>query len=170
MNSIRITASVLVLASGNVSCRTSDYSSGAPPGYVSPGDIDRLNDFARQSGVDLYADITAAIGKDENALGRVLKLSLRFESFDRNARAYGQLLTSTMLRSGELGRLPWLSRVVTQQPSEVRQRVRDFLFFNLTQVPQAKRAEVEAEVRRSAPELFPRDYTFASGNPLFPRR
>jgi hypothetical protein len=59
------------------------------------------------------------------------------------------------------------SRLVAAQPNPVRQRIRDFIYFDVTQAPRKQRKEAEAATRKSAPLLFPNDYVFGAGNPIF---
>ena len=59
------------------------------------------------------------------------------------------------------------SNVLVAQESEVRQRVRDFLFYAVTRVAQKDRAQVEKEARSDYPELFPKDYQFGENDPIF---
>jgi hypothetical protein len=59
------------------------------------------------------------------------------------------------------------SSVVVAQSPEVQQRIRDFLYFPTTRVPQRDWAQVDKEVREDFPKLFPKDYHFGHDDPLF---
>jgi len=146
------------------------YNTGMPFGLIGERELDRLQAFAQSAKVDLMADVRTAYQGDEAALARVFAFSTRFEQLDTNARAYGQIVYSAMLNLGGQRGLPWFARIVTTQPPAIRQRVRDFLFFDATQAPQKERSSAEAAARRSAPDLFPADYVFGAGNPLFKRQ
>ncbi len=146
------------------------YNTGMPFGLVGPQEIELLGRYAKKLGVDLVGDTRLAYDGDEAALARVFVFSTRFDRLDANARAYGQIVYSAMLNLGERRGLPWFAKIVAAQPPEVRQRVRDFLFYDATQAPRKQRAEVQAATRRSAPDLFPADYVFGAGNPIFTRQ
>lgn len=146
------------------------YNTGMPFGLIGERELKRLQAFTQRSHVDLLGDIRAACEGDEVALARVFAFSTRFDRLDANARTYGQIVYSAMLNLGGQRGLPWFARIVAAQPPEVRQRVRDFLFYDATQAPRKHRAEAQAATRRSAPELFPADYVFGAGNPLFKRQ
>ncbi len=146
------------------------YNTGMPFGLIGERELDRLQTFAQRAKMDLLGDIRAACEGDEVALARVFAFSTRFDRLDANARTYGQIVYSAMLNLGGQRGLPLFARIVAAQPPEVRQRVRDFLFCDATQAPRKHRAEAQAATRRSAPELFPADYVFGAGNPLFKRQ
>jgi hypothetical protein len=56
---------------------------------------------------------------------------------------------------------------LAKQEPRVRQRIRDFLFYDVTQAPKNLRKKVEAETRKDNPELFPADYVFGHDDPIF---
>jgi hypothetical protein len=56
---------------------------------------------------------------------------------------------------------------VAAQPEAVRQRIRDFIYYDATQAPKKHRKEAEASGRKSSPILFPSDYVFGAGNAIF---
>lgn len=173
MNPLRILAAATTLGFLNVSCSLAPrggFGTGMPFGAIGPRDISGLHDFGDRVGIDFPADLQAAYSGDAAALDRVFALSRRFDRLDANARAYGQALYSALLNLGAQGRLTWFSQAVARQHPEVRQRVRDFLYYDATLAPRAQRAEAEAAMRRTAPDLFPDDYTFGSDNPLFERQ
>lgn len=150
--------------------RRGGHDTGMPFGVIGEKEHNRLQSFARQAGVDLIGDTHAAYRGDEAALARVFAFSARFERLDTNARAYGQIVYSAMLNLGQQRGLAWFSQIVAAQPPEIRQRVRDFLFYAATIVPKSKRAETQAATRQSAPLLFPAEYVFGAGNPIFSSR
>lgn len=167
---------LLLVALGIAPCLSSaatpptGYNTGMPFGVIGARELDRLQAYAQRAKVDLIGDVGAAYQGDEAALARVFAFSARFDRLDANARAYGQIVYSAMLNLGEQRGLSWFARIVAAQPPAIRQRVRDFLFFDATQAPKKDRAHVEAAARRSAPDLFPVDYVFGAGNPLFTHR
>lgn len=167
---------VLLVALGTAPCLSSagtpptGYNTGMPFGLIGARELDRLQSFAQRAKVDLIGDVRAAYQGDEPALARVFAFSTRFDRLDAHARTYGQIVYSAMLNLGEQRGIPWFARIVAAQPPDVRQRVRDFLFFDATQAPKKERAHAAAAARRSAPDLFPADYVFGAGNPLFTPR
>ena len=47
---------------------------------------------------------------DEDALARVFKFSIKFETLNSNARAYGQIIYSSLLNIGEVIGVPGLHK------------------------------------------------------------
>ncbi len=112
-------------------------------------------------------DMQRAYQRDEAALARVFAFSLTFTRLDRDARTYGQIIYSSFLNLGEVFGVERYSRLVAAQPPAVQQRVRDFLYYDATLAPEAKRKAVEASARKAAPVLFPDTYVFGSDYTLF---
>lgn len=171
-----LVAVILLLAVGSANgvagpaTASAGYDTGMPFGVIGPREIGNFERCAKQAGVDLLGDVRRAYTGDETALARVFAFSVRFDRLDENARTYGQIVYSAVLNLGERRGLPWFARIVAAQPAAVRQRVRDFLFYEVTQAPKKARASAEATARRSAPDLFPADYVFGANNPLFTHR
>ncbi|MBA4136214.1 MAG: hypothetical protein C0518_02725 [Opitutus sp.] len=143
------------------------YQTGMPFGPVGPKEVAQLETFANAQGTDLMGDLKLAYEKDEAALGRVFAFSLKFTKLDRRAKTYGQLIYSSFLNLGERFGLERYTQIVAAQPKDVRQRIRDFIYFDATLAPANERATVEAAARAGAPTLFPSDYVFGADNPLF---
>jgi hypothetical protein len=106
-------------------------------------------------------------GKDEEALARFFKLSLAFSKLDDHARAYGQVLYSSLLNLGEQIGVEAYVKVLDRQSPEVRQRVRDFLYYPMLRVPKEHRKEAEDETRKMYPSLFPAGFQFGHSDPIF---
>lgn len=138
-----------------------------PFGKITEADTVRLTQFAKNQGLDLGVEGKKAYAEDKEALARIFRLSLAFESFDQNARTYGQVVFSSLLNLGESMGVKEYSRVLAAQEPAVRQRVRDFLFYPMTSGPRKDRAQVAKEVRVDYPELFPKDYQFGINDSLF---
>ncbi|MBI2518474.1 MAG: hypothetical protein HYV95_16460 [Opitutae bacterium] len=143
------------------------YNTGMPFGLIGPKELDHLTAYAQKEGADLMGDMNLAYQKDEAALARVFSFSLKFKKLDRDAKAYGQLIYSSFLNLGEAYGVEKFSRLVAAQPEVVRQRIRDFIYYDATQAPKKIRAEAEAGARKGAPLLFPGDYVFGAGNDIF---
>jgi hypothetical protein len=142
---------------------------GMPFGKITDSDLDQLRQFAKKEGVDFVAELDKAYAKDTNALAKVFRFSLAMKSLDQNARTYGQVIYSSFLNLGETMGTERYSEVVVAQEPDVQQRIRDFLYFPVTCVPREVRAQVDKRVREEHPKLFPEDYQFGHGNPLFER-
>src|ERR1041384_7267271 len=84
-----ILAAVLTSVSP-VQAQVSDGS--IPFGPLDEVDMDQLIKFGRVRGFDLQLELERIYKKDEAALARLFALSLRLKKFNRNARAYGQVI------------------------------------------------------------------------------
>lgn len=111
-----------------------------PYGLITQPDITHLEARANKAGVDLMGDMKRAYERDEEALLRVFAYSLTFTKLDRDARTYGQLVYSSLLNMGEGRGVEAYSKLVVAQPPDVRQRIRDFLWYPVIQVPKPLRA------------------------------
>ena len=138
-----------------------------PFGPLDEVDMDQLIKFGRARGFELQPELERIYKKDERALARLFGLSLKFKRFDRNARAYGQVIYSCFLRFGELYGLELYLKILDRQPAEVQQRVRDFLYYPLLRVPKEKRRENQEEIYKMYPRLFPSDFKFGRNDPIF---
>ncbi|PYJ10585.1 MAG: hypothetical protein DMF06_05875 [Verrucomicrobia bacterium] len=155
---------ILVLA-GTVQAQSS--SNPAPFGPTSEVDVDQLMKFGKARGFDLEPEMQRIYKKDEDALGRLFALSLKFKKFDRKARTYGQIMYTCWLKFGEAyGVEPYL-KVLDRQSDDVQQRVRDFLYYPLLRMPKEKRKENVEEMRKMYPRLFPTDFKFGRNDPIF---
>jgi len=123
--------------------------------------------FARPRGFDLESEMPRIEKKDEDALARLFRLSLKFKRFDRNARTYGQIMYSCWLRFGEAYGVDLYLKVLDRQSDDVQQRVRDFLYYPLLRMPKEKRKENQDEIRKMYPRLFPADFRFGRNDPIF---
>ena len=138
-----------------------------PFGPLDEVDMDQLIKFGRARGFELQPELERIYKKDERALARLFGLSLKFKRFDRNARAYGQVIYSSFLRFGELYGLELYLKILDRQPAEVQQRVRDFLYYPLLRVPKEKRRENQEEIYKMYPRFFPSDFKFGRNDPIF---
>jgi hypothetical protein len=151
--------------------------SGEPFGEVGDAECDKLFDFARLQGLDLYGKLqivyahgitNASADVTTNALADVFALSLTFSTLDRNARTYGHIIYSAFLNLGEGNEIDFLLAVMVSEPPIIRQRIRDFLYYAfLADSPKAMREEGMKETRSLYPTLFPDDYQFGKDDPIF---
>ena len=95
----------------------------APFGPIGEVEVDQLMKFGKARGFDLQPEMQRIYKKDEEALARLFGLSLKFKTFDRKARTYGQIMYSCWLRFGELYGVDLYLKVLDRQPDEVQQRV-----------------------------------------------
>src|ERR1700730_16039544 len=138
-----------------------------PFGPISEVDVDQLMKFGKARGFDLQPEMQRVYKKDEDALARLFRLSLKFKRFDRKARTYGQIMYTCWLRFGEAYGVDLYLKVLDRQSDDVQQRVRDFLYYPLLRVPKEKRRENQEEIRKMYPRLFPTDFRFGHNDPIF---
>ena len=138
-----------------------------PFGPLDEVDMDQLIKFGRARGFELQPELERIYKKDERALARLFGLSLKFKRFDRNARAYGQVIYSSFRKFGELYSLELYLKILDRQPADVQQRIRDFLYYPLLRVPKEKRRENQEEIYKMYPRLFPSDFKFGRNDPIF---
>ena len=75
-----------------VSAKAQTADDRVPFGPLDEVDMDQLIKFGRARGFDLQPELERIYKKDERALARLFGLSLRFKRFNRNPRAYGQVI------------------------------------------------------------------------------
>src|SRR6516165_5523432 len=92
-----------------------------PFGRVDDLDVDRLQEFAlKRAGFDLKTEMACVYSSDkkidEDALGRVFFFSRQFNTLDKYARTYGQIIYSTLLNIGEVIGVPAYVKIIDRQP------------------------------------------------------
>jgi hypothetical protein len=140
---------LLVIASLMLSCSLHAQDDGMPFGKIGEADVDRLERFAKKSGFDWEPEMKRVYEKDDHA------------------RAYGQVLYSSLLNLGEQIGVETYVKVLDRQSPEVQQRVRDFLYYPMLGVPKEHRKEAEDETRKMYPTLFPTGFQFGHIDPIF---
>lgn len=140
---------------------------GVPFGPLDEVDMDQLIKFGQARGFDLQPELEKIYSKDERALARLFGLSLKFKKFDRNARAYGQVIYSCYLKFSDTYGVDLYLKILDRQSADVQQRIRDFLYYPLLRVPKEKRKENQEEIYRMYPRLFPSDFKFGRNDPIF---
>jgi len=170
----RIVAALLLAISAAAADRTpGPVPDGMPFGRVEDADVDRLQEFALKRGFDLKAEMARVYGEkkvDEDALGRVFIFSRQFNTLDKNARTYGQIIYSSLLNIGEHMGVPAYVKIIDRQPPDVQQRVRDFLYYPNLRIPKEHRKEAEEETSRAYPTLFPKAFQFGRDDPIFAKQ
>jgi len=146
---------------------------GTPFGRISDADVDRFQEFAlKRAGFDLKAEMARVYSSDKNvdedALGRVFSFSRQFNTLDKYARTYGQVIYSSFLNIGEVIGVPAYVGIIDRQPPDVQQRIRDFLFYPYTRdIPKERWEEALRETRQQYPMLFPKGFQFGHNDPIF---
>jgi hypothetical protein len=169
----RIVIAFLLIASVAVAQRTpGPVPDGMPFGRIEDADVDQLQEFATSRGFDLKAEMARVYSRDnkldEDALGRVFFFSRQFNALDKKARTYGQIIFSSLLNIGEGIGVPAYVKIIDRQPTDVQQRIRDFLCYPIAhQVPKTQWKATLDENRRMEPGLFPKDFQFGHGDPIF---
>jgi len=129
---------------------------GMPFGRIGDADVDRLQDFSVKHGFDLKAEMARVYGSngtDEDALGRVFMFARQFNALNNNARAYGQIIYSSLLNIGEHIGVPAYAKIISRQPPDVQQRIRDFLWYP---VWHEHHKQNDGELESVYPGLFPK--------------
>ena len=167
----RILVAILFAAAAADARTPAPVPDGMPFGRIGEADVDRLQELALTRGVDLKAEMARVYSPDnkldEEALGRVFIFSRQFNRLDENARTYGQIIYSSLLRIGEVVGVPQYVKIIDRQPPDVQQRVRDFLFYPFTRHPKFRSEEVLKESDEVYPGLFPKHFQFGGGDPIF---
>jgi len=162
-----ILLALLAILAGSSRVEAQSSKDATPFGVIGEVEVDQLMKFGKARGFDLEPEMQRIYKKDEEALARLFGLSLKFKTFDRKARTYGQIMYSCWLKFGELYGVDLYLKVLDRQPEEVQQRVRDFLYYPLLRMPKDKRKENVEEMRRMYPRLFPTDFQFGRNDPIF---
>jgi hypothetical protein len=162
-----IVAVLLLLAPMQALATWEEMDLGVPYGKMSRKDVDRFLELSRERGVDMEKEMPKAYRGDPAALSQIFSLSTGFQKMDKMTRVYGNFIFSMFLDMGESKGEKIFGEAVAAQPPEVRQRVRDFVFYAVTQVPRKQRQEIEQELRSIFPRVFPADYVYGREDPLF---
>ena len=167
----RVVLAMLIVASALAADRTPNpvHDDGMPFGRIGDADVDRLREFAlKRAGFDFKAELARVYGPgrkvDEDALGRVFLFSRQFNTLDKYARTYGQIIHSSLLNIGEHIGVPAYARIIDRQPPDVQQRIRDFLYYPAWH---ARRDKLREDYERAYPGLFPKTYQFRRDDPIF---
>lgn len=140
------------------------YDKMTPP---SEQDLAALQRLAEADGTDLTGILKRMPEDDIKAWSSVFKLSLSFKAYDRPAQTYGYLLFTSFTYYVSSCGVQKYAKLVDAQPAAIRQRVRDFLFYNAAAADPKVRKLQEDSYRRKMPELFPASYKFGEDDPLF---
>ena len=159
-------AAVVLMLMGTL-CAQPAQDDGQPFGRMTDQDFEAFERYAASHGFDVEGEMKKVYAGDSDALARVFQFSTRFSRLDAQARAYGNLLYSTFLNVVESRGDEVFVAALLKLPEDVRQRARDFFYYPMRKVPRKHRAEVEKEVRRDFPRIFPPEYEFGKNDALF---
>lgn len=143
-----------------------EQDDGAPFGHLVDSDVDQLVAVARSAGVDLVPTVEKVHSGDKAALASIFQLSKEIQKRDVAMRVYGNMVYSIFLNLGENGPPIFVPTLLAQE-TEVRQRVRDFLWYPIFCTPEAQRGEAGRAARAYFPELWPADWEFGKNDSLF---
>ena len=166
----RIILAVLLVAFVAAAQRTpAPIPDDMPFGRVGDADVDRLAEFAlKRAGFDLKAELARVYSSDnkldEDALGRLFLFSRQFNTLDKYARTYGQIIYGSLLNIGEVIGVPAYVKIIDRQPPDVQQRIRDFLWYPAWHTEHKQNS---GELKSVYPGLFPKSYRFGRGDPIF---
>jgi len=105
--------------------------------------------------------------KDLELWTRFFSASLKFDHFDSVARFYGYNVYAFLLSYHSEHKADEFAALVAQQPRDVQQRIRDFIYFDAARAPVGYRKEREKLFRTLFKMLFPPDYVFGKNDPIF---
>jgi hypothetical protein len=174
MNKIAILVSVLGLCGIVSACFGSNppasseingaYDSMALPTTAEKADLQK---FAMSHGVDLDAILKELPEDDRQAWKKVFGLTMHFTRFDRSAEVYGyRLFTAFSYFIDSVGEAKFAD-LIDGQSSEVRQRVRDFLYYEAVNADHEVMKNNERLLRMKLKRVFPASYSFGANDPLF---
>jgi hypothetical protein len=133
-----------------------------------PAELTRLQNFALRNGVDLDATLQLLPENDVQAWTRVFALSMTFRELDRQALVYGYRLSSAFKYYVDVsGGVAGFGRLLEIQQPGVRQRVRDFLYYDARMARSEARSNQEARLRKVMRAIFPPTYQFGKDDVLF---
>lgn len=164
---MRIIFTLLILVFSVSSLTHAEWDDGMPFGKVSDQDVTDLFKFAQSKNLDLKSAVDKIYANDSKAFNDVFLFARQLSTLDKNARTYGQIVYSSLLNISEQIGIDRYSEIVDSQPADVKQRVRDFLYYVVYTAPLEKRKEVESEARKGSPKLFPPSYEFGKNDPIF---
>lgn len=130
-------------------------------------ELKQLQDFALKSGVDLNGILHEMPEEEIEPWTKVFALSLRFNELDRMSQVYGyRLFSAFTYYIGSCG-VEKFGKLLDAQKSEVRQRIRDFLFYDAVMAGTDIHSRQEERFRRTMPSVFPTSYCFGKDDKLF---
>lgn len=136
-------------------------------GIPTSQELDDLQSFALKHGVDLDGILDEIPEDDLNAWGKVFSLSLKFDRLDRRAQIFGYKLFGAFVYYVQGCGADRFARLLDAQKPTVKQRVRDFLFYDAAAAPAEIRAHQEQKFRSIMGAVFPKAYSFGEDDDIF---
>lgn len=127
----------------------------------------QLEQFAMAQGVDLDGTLKALSEDDPKAWGNIFAISLRFDRFDRQAEVYGYQLFAAFSYFVDSAGEARFARMIDAQSPQVRQRIRDFLYYEAVDPSPEVTRNNERLLRMQLKLIFPPGYSFALDDPVF---
>jgi hypothetical protein len=158
-------ALVAILGLARPGCTAFAAGDGTDDSLAADPNVGRLVAFAKNRGEDLVGDLRHASGKDKSALSRVFRFSLNFTELDINAKTYGEMIYSSFL--GEAYTPRQYARMIAAEPDGVRQRIRDFLYYEMIHDDPDTVKEQEEKQGADWLILFPKNFSYGSNDRVF---
>lgn len=131
-----------------------------------PEEKEKLEKFALSQGIDVNP-VFQKMTNDRKAWEDVFRLSVKFRKFDRQAAVYGYQLYVAFVYYMEYSGEKELAGFLKNVPQDVKQSVRDFLYFQAYNADPLARKNNERVLLKYWKLIFPNDYSFANGNETF---
>lgn len=140
------------------------YDSMPLPTREEKGDLQKIS---VSHGVDLNSVLKDLPENDQKAWAGFFKVSMNFTHFDRAAQVYGyQLFTAFSYFIDSVGEAKF-AVILNEQPLRIRQRVRDFLYYEAFNSDLKVMKNNERVLRIELKLIFPSSYVFSANDPLF---
>lgn len=138
-----------------------------PFGPTTDQDLQELFIVAKRSGVDFEANMDLAYNGRRKGLEQVFSLATKLETMDAVTKVYANVIYSAFLNLVEERCEKYFAKALESQPPLVQQRIRDFIYYPVTQLQAEQRQAEESELKTQFPRVFPSSYVFGKGNTLF---
>ncbi|UUZ53697.1 hypothetical protein LP419_34430 [Massilia sp. H-1] len=137
--------------------------------YPTEAEGQALQELAMSQGTD-YFGILKDLPDDQQAWSKIFALSLRFKEFDRSAQVYGYTLFAVFYYFMDYAGEARFADLINAQPPEVRQRVHDFLYYDVVSDDPEVMKNNERVLRRDLKLIYPRSYSFDPSLGSSPRK
>ncbi|UUZ48096.1 hypothetical protein LP420_34970 [Massilia sp. B-10] len=127
--------------------------------YPSLAESQALQELAMKQGDDFHG-ILHELPEETTAWTKIFAVSLQFKEFDRPAQVYGFTLFSAFAYFVDGAGEAKFAKLIDAQPPKVRQRIRDFLYYDVVNDDPNVMKNNERLVRRNFRRVFPRSYVF----------
>jgi len=136
--------------------------------HPSKQEIENLQDFAKSNGFDLLAFFENTPEEDDSgAWSKFFALSMKLGIFDRRAELLGYYIHASFWYYISSCGLDKYAALINSQEPAVKQRIRDFIFYEAAGAPKEIRERMENDFRVNAAAIFPKEYIFGNDDKLF---